>query len=234
MSDRWPAPPKPRPQGIASSAAAKRSPILTETSWSPRRDLTLANWTRQGRCLGSAGRASGWWLGDWIRYGNARYGEKYGAAARVTGYDVQSLMNMAYVASRFKISRRREKLSFSHHAELAALAPDAQERWLDRAELEGLSLRRLREELRREARLVRSSGAASTSPGARSLPNGASHADRPPPNAGAEVVCPECGHQFHPASAVAQSSPREPPSERRAAPSIAGLSRGGSSVGARS
>ena len=44
------------------------------------------------------------------------YGERYELAAKVTGYDAQTLMNMFYVASRFEISRRREKLSFSRHA----------------------------------------------------------------------------------------------------------------------
>jgi hypothetical protein len=189
------APPKPRPLGVASSAAGTRPPILTETSWSPRHELTPADWTRQGRCLGSVGRACGWWIGDWIQYGNARYGEKYETAARVTGYDVQSLMNMAYVASRFEISRRREKLSFSHHAELAALAPDAQERWLDRAEFDRLSLRRLREELRREARSIGPSG-GTTGHAARSLPNGSPHPGRRPRDAGPNVVCPQCGHHF--------------------------------------
>jgi hypothetical protein len=35
-----------------------------------------------------------------VRYGTARWGEKYAEAARVTGYDVASLRNMAWVASR--------------------------------------------------------------------------------------------------------------------------------------
>ena len=97
-------------------------------------ELTVGAWVSQGRWLGALGRASGWWIGDWIRYGNARYGDRYVDAARVTGYDVQSLRNMAYVAGRFDVSRRREALSLSHHAELAGLPVDDQELWLDRAE----------------------------------------------------------------------------------------------------
>jgi hypothetical protein len=181
-----------RPQGLSPPTVAGRSPVLTETSWSPRRQLTVAEWVQQGRCLGSVARASGWWIGDWVRYGNAKYGEKYDAAARVTGYDVHSLMNMAYVASRFEISRRREKLSFSHHGELAALSPDEQERWLDRAELEGLSVHRLRHELRRQARSVSSFTASAGT----SLPRGSPSPDRRPPGAGTEVACPKCGHRF--------------------------------------
>jgi hypothetical protein len=109
----------------------------------------VAEWVEQGRWLGAIGRASAWWIGDWIRYGSARYGDRYLAASRITGYDVQSLVNMAHVASRFEVSRRRPGVSFSHHAELAALPPEDQELWLDRIEAGGLSVHALRAELRK-------------------------------------------------------------------------------------
>ena len=90
-------------------------------------------------------------------YGNERFGEKYTRAARITGYDVQTLMNMVYVASRFDISRRRAQLSFSHHAELAALDPDEQDHWLQRAEADRLSVRCLRQELRSQRKALKDS-----------------------------------------------------------------------------
>jgi hypothetical protein len=68
-------------------------------------------------------------------------------AARITGYDDQTLMNMVYVATRFEVSRRREKLSWSHHAEVAALDREEQEWWLDRAGAGRLTVRGLRDEL---------------------------------------------------------------------------------------
>jgi hypothetical protein len=180
-----------RPEGALSPAAAGRSPILTRTAWWPRQELTLTDWLRHGRCLGSVARASGWRIGDWSRYGSAPYGEKYAVAARITGYDVQSLMNMAYVASRFEISRRREKLSFSQHAELAALPPDEQERWLNRAEVEGLSVRALRARLGRGARSPRQLRPSRVALGAPVSTDGEQRA-----TGEAEVVCPPCGHQF--------------------------------------
>jgi hypothetical protein len=121
---------------------------LTPVSWIPIRDLDLAEWTTAGRRLGAIGRCGQWGLGDWIRYGNAKFGERYSRAARITGYDVQTLMNMVYVASRFTVSRRRENLSWSHHETLASLDPSAQEHWLDRAVAERLSISDLRLELR--------------------------------------------------------------------------------------
>jgi hypothetical protein len=144
-----------RSTGVGASApmsVAPPSARLTMTAWSPQGQLTVADWVRQGHWLGALSRASGWWIGDWIRYGNTRYGERYVPAARVTGYDLQSLRNMAYVAGRFEASRRREALSFSHHAELAGLPADEQELWLDRAEANTLSVRSLRSELRQARR----------------------------------------------------------------------------------
>lgn len=121
------------------------------------------------------GRNVAWWIGDWLLYGNARYGERYPRAAKVTGYDVQSLMNMAWVASRFDPSRRREELSWSHHAELAALAAAEQDVWLDRAEQERMSVRCLRTELRAARGLGSPRGGARLEP-------------RP-------LLCPACGCQ---------------------------------------
>jgi hypothetical protein len=145
---------------------------LTEVSWAPRRDLRLGDWVRQGHWLGKLGRATGWWLGDWLRYGQARYGDRYRAAAAITGYDAQTLMNMAYVASRFDVSRRRENLSFSHHAELAALPVEEQAGWLERAERGMWSVRDLRAEVRRASRSAESAPFPERS----------------------SSVCPTCGH----------------------------------------
>lgn len=126
---------------------------LTATCWCSQTDLGLREWAEQGRGLGVIGRGVGWWLGDWLRYGNQRFGERYARASRITGYDVQTLTNMVYVASRFEPDERREALSYSHHAQVAACPPEERGQWLDRAESERLSVRYLREEMRR-ARLL--------------------------------------------------------------------------------
>jgi hypothetical protein len=94
-------------------------------------------------------------VGDWLQYGATRWGEKYSEAARITGYDVKTLRNIAYVAKRFDLSRRRDKLGWSHHAEVAALEPHEQDRWLDRAVADHLSVADLRTELRSSQRASR-------------------------------------------------------------------------------
>ena len=155
---------------------------MSAVGWSPAEHLEMHEWLAYGRRIGTMGRSSAWWIGDWLRYGNLRFGERYVRAARVTGYDPQTLMNMVYVASAFEISRRREKLSWSHHAELAALDEEAQDEWLDRAERDRLSVQCLRQELRR---------VKSTESG---TPGGASDAHSSDGDFG--YVCPKCGFAF--------------------------------------
>jgi len=115
------------------ASPVKRGETIKHVAWSPGVDLDLQEWAEAGRRIGSVGPNIPWLLGDWIAYGNLKFGERYARASKITGYDRQTLMNMVYVASRFAVSRRREDLSWSHHETLAALEPGDQDRWLDQA-----------------------------------------------------------------------------------------------------
>lgn len=97
-----------------------------------------------------------WWLGDWLTFGRYKYGRRYREAIDATGLDYQTLRNYASVARRFEVSRRRDNLTFQHHADVCALTDDAQDHWLDLAAEHGWS----RNELRRQLR-ASSSGASS-------------------------------------------------------------------------
>jgi hypothetical protein len=152
---------------------------ISKVAWVPAADLGQAEWLSTGRRLGAIGRCSQWWIGDWIRFGTARWGEKYTEAARVTGYDVASLRNMAWVAAQFDPSLRSDKLSWSHHVLLAPLAEDEQRRWIAQAVEQRLSVADLRLELR--ARRHRDLEEERESAGV----------GRPREGVG---VCPHCGH----------------------------------------
>jgi len=52
-------------------------------------------------------------------------------AVSVTCLARQTLMDLKYVSGRFEISRRREKLSLSHHREVAPKPLGEQDDWLD-------------------------------------------------------------------------------------------------------
>jgi len=91
-------------------------------------------WQALGASLGRIHNAIQWAIADWIRYGEAEYGEMYAQSIEDTGRSYRTLANYVWVAGKFEFSRRRENLSFSHHAEVAALPEQQQECLLDAAE----------------------------------------------------------------------------------------------------
>jgi hypothetical protein len=116
---------------------------MTETSWQADPAMSYDEWVDQGRRLGVMGRACQWWIGDWINHGERAYGERYTQAVEETGLDTQTLMNCAWVAASVAPSLRVERLSWSHHREVAALDDDAKQRWLAVAEEEELPVAKL-------------------------------------------------------------------------------------------
>lgn len=105
-------------------------------------------WRELGAKIGTSSNATSWWLGDWLAFGQMKYGRRYKDAIAATGLDYQTLRNYAVVARRFELSRRRDRLRFQHHAEVCALSDDEQDRWLDLAEAGRWSKRELRRRVR--------------------------------------------------------------------------------------
>jgi phage N-6-adenine-methyltransferase len=120
----------------------------TPISWQPKNPLSFDEWIAIGNTLQQVGASLNWWVGDWLNYGEQRWGEMYAQAEVTTGWDYQRLANAKWVASRVHFSLRQENLKFSHHAEVASLSPEEQAAWLNRAEYESWSVRRLREEIK--------------------------------------------------------------------------------------
>lgn len=92
----------------------------------------------------AAGRACQFVIGDLINHTAARHGEKYARWMEVTGLEYGTLRKCAHVCHSIPLEQRRPALSFSHHKEVAPLAPDSRERWLDEAETRSMSKERLR------------------------------------------------------------------------------------------
>ncbi|MGP3966339.1 LmbU family transcriptional regulator [Streptomyces sp. 6N223] len=143
-------------ENIARTSSIPRQPealldgsvISRRTSLSLPPGMPLERWRDVGRHIFTINDSSGWWLGDWLIYGQSYYPDRYRLAIAETALSYQTLRNYAWIASRFSLSRRRPGLSFQHHAEVASLKHDEQESWLSQAEHFGWS----RNELRRRVR----------------------------------------------------------------------------------
>jgi hypothetical protein len=121
---------------------------LTSSGWTPpRRKMPYAKWAAEGRRLRSCHHGVLWGVGDWLNYGEHKYGEMYAQAADSTGYNQSFLRVVKHVAGRFPPETRNALLSFSHHQEVAALDPETAKAFLTLSEAAGWSQRELREKV---------------------------------------------------------------------------------------
>ena len=99
-------------------------------------------WLLRGAELARRLEETKWALGDWATA--AAWGDLADVADEV-GIAYGTLRNLASISAQFPAARRRERLTWSHHAEAAPLPVEAGDRLLALAEAEGWSVRRLRE-----------------------------------------------------------------------------------------
>jgi hypothetical protein len=116
-------------------------------------DMTHDRWLDVGHDIAQAVKRSMWWLGDWWNHGDRQWGTGP-ADAEAIGMAYQTCRNAGSVAARFDLYRRRDNLSFSHHAVVAALPELDQEHLLDRAEAEGWTREQTRTEAQQHRRSI--------------------------------------------------------------------------------
>lgn len=122
--------------GSSSNTIAKCGISLTKNSLQFARELTYEEWENVGDELFRVDQAWQWWVGDWINYGEKKYGQTYEQALALTDKSYGTVRNAATVAGEFALSRRRD-ISFSHHQAVQGLEADQQDTILDQAEREG-------------------------------------------------------------------------------------------------
>ena len=111
-------------------------------------DVPYELWEAYGGAIRRVEGAVQWIIGDWLNYGERKYGEMYAQAVDETDYKKETLMNAKWVAGKIETSLRREVLTWSHHKEVAKLEPEEQEYWLNEAVEQGYGVRGLRDAIR--------------------------------------------------------------------------------------
>jgi len=121
---------------------------LVKTGLQIQGHLLFDQWNEIGDNLRKVESGVMWWLGDWLNYGEMEFGEKYSQVLDQTDYSYGTLRNASWVASKVAFVIRNDKLSFSHHAQVADLPEAEQKKWLGRAEKENWSVKELREAIK--------------------------------------------------------------------------------------
>lgn len=139
----------PRPLLVPTLEMAKCKLSRVGLMFPKEQDLSYAEWLSIGRQLHDVGDGVSWWIGDWVNYGeNHIWGDGYADAMKMFDRAYGTIANAASIARKIEFSRRRENLTFAHHAEVASLEPKKQDKWLRKAEENQWSHTDLRKEIR--------------------------------------------------------------------------------------
>jgi hypothetical protein len=123
---------------------------LTPTGLDLEDGMSFAEWQSIARNFGQALQSAAWCIGDWLVYGENKWGrqmalkgegfddisssriplEAYELALDATGLDLGTLKNYAMTCRSIPREQRRPGLTFAHHLALVPLKPDARVRWL--------------------------------------------------------------------------------------------------------
>jgi N6-adenosine-specific RNA methylase IME4 len=132
---------------------------LTSTGLQITGEPTYDEWAAVGETLKFLESSIQFALGDWLRYGERKWGEKYAQAVAQTGKSEQTLTDYVWVASAVEISSRNENLTFAHHKAVAPLrlaggTPDIekQRHYLELAQEQDLSVSQFRKLIQRDER----------------------------------------------------------------------------------
>jgi N6-adenosine-specific RNA methylase IME4 len=138
---------------------AETGEVLSSIAWDAvalhiPETTSFDDWSAIGRTLQQMEKSVMWWIGDWLRFGERKYGETYTQAIEATGYSNDTLRQAKWVAGAFQPCERTHNLSWSHHKEVAALPSAERDEVLSRAAAENLSTREIKALARQEKNRV--------------------------------------------------------------------------------
>jgi hypothetical protein len=132
--------------GVNLTLAADVDPV----SWHPQAELDYDEWYETGKVLQQMHKSLAWWIGDWLNYGDFRWGEAFTQAIEMTGLSVDVLRNYKWVANKVDRAQRDEQVSWSHYRIIAPMVEQEQEQWVRRVKRDNLSVADLRKAIELE------------------------------------------------------------------------------------
>lgn len=121
---------------------------LSKTALTFKRDVTREEWQNVFDSLNHIEGCVQFWIGDCLKYREQKWG-MYDDIENETGINKDTLRDYKRVSENVESALRNADLSFNHHKEVAKLEPEKQKFFLQKAVDEDLSVRDLREEIRR-------------------------------------------------------------------------------------
>ena len=79
---------------------------ITKTGLKFNDNLTFAEWEEIGKQLNKIHGSIQWWIGDWLKFGEKKYGETYTQAIEETGLDYDTLATYKRISQTFEFTPR--------------------------------------------------------------------------------------------------------------------------------
>ena len=133
---------------LAPLESLAQAEIITLTSFALAEEISYEAFESIGAMLGVFDRATKWWIGDWLMYGEDRFPDRYPQAALLTGLSEQTLMQRVTTARAIPANRRRHLVNYSVHVEVRKLPPRQQTKWLRYAEEHASTVADIRAQLK--------------------------------------------------------------------------------------
>ena len=115
-----------------STGAFKATPIGFRL---PKDKVPFDEWEALGEQLRMVQGAVQWAIGDWMNYGDEKFGEMAPQAWNIwPEYSYDQLRKFARVAQYIPLEERRPHISWSMHSEVAPLSKTDRNKWLDALE----------------------------------------------------------------------------------------------------
>ena len=126
---------------------------ITKNGLKFNKDLSFEEWQEIGKQLQKIHGSIQWWIGDWLNFGERKWGEKYTQAIEETGLDYDTLATYKRISQIFEFTPRGVNLSWSAHREIASAPSEKQNELLQKADKEELTSREIREMVREMKKL---------------------------------------------------------------------------------
>jgi len=126
---------------------------MTAVSLELPRDLSYDDWASIGPRLVRIREFTNFAIGDWLLFGEGKYGEMFAQAASETGIPEDRLTILKYVSMHVDPARRIDRPNFwSHHREVASLEPKEQTQWLEKSVKNNWTVKELKEAMGKKGR----------------------------------------------------------------------------------
>lgn len=123
---------------------------LTATGLVPNGEPSYEDWYACGEWLKRAEKAVGFWIGDWLNYGERKWGEMYSQAMEDTGLEYDTLRKFRNITKNLDFGIRMPNLSFKVNSAVARddLTRDEKRMFLESAAEKDLTYDELKKEIK--------------------------------------------------------------------------------------